>query len=481
MKKNATFIVLVILICLVSSSFKISAQRSHLDKARHEIAAFRINAALAHLDTVLMSDPQSVQANYMKAEILLLSGSQTYKKYMGRLEQMNYTEGCTVLRIKEAVFTGKSEASEMLAKGLSSYPGNGELKYLEWLIDLDRNGIEDRAWEAGRLSEGIIVKPLPLIALYGYARDRDPALALKYLDSLDAMSVTTFQSRDRPLLELLAALPKASGVRGEIELEYAECGAGMGFYMYDTRGNKIKMELDTGSGSSLFTIHNDSVGEVLDGRDLLSITDGIWYNYMEKPADIHYKTVDFSNPAINNIIAGYFDSSFSKADGCYSPFSLGACAITLDPVNGKAWIRDSLALDRYLSGLAGYTGVEYILRNGWIYIPCKINGKEVLMMVETGSRDVNLNKISVPLVGVEPYQGSIKWRGADYPVTMADFILEVGEISYEVKSGLVSDFVLGNKYTGLASAGDIGPDFFRNFIFTIDPFSKRLIIEHTER
>lgn len=455
----------------------VQAQGNHLEKARNEIAAFRINAALAQLDTVLMMEPLSLEANYMKAEILLFSGSQSYKKYMSCLEELNSIEECTVLRIKEAILIGKAEASEMLHRGLATYPGNGELRYTEWLFDVDNNGIGERAGEAGKLSEGILIKPLPWIALYGYARDTDAALALKYLDTLDLMSVTTFQSRDRPLLELLARHPKASGIAGEKEMEYADCGAGMGFFMYDSRGNKVKMELDTGSGSGLFTIHSDSIGDTLDGMDLLSITDGIWYNYMEKPADIHYKAVDFSKPAISNIITGYFAGSLTKADGCFSPFSLGACAITIDPLNKMAWLRDSIALDKYLNDAKQYAQAEYIVRNGWIYIPCRVNGTEVLMMVETGSRDVNLNRISAALLDIEPYQGSIPWRGSDYPVTMADFTLEIGDIRYEVKSGLVTDYVLGNKYTGLGAAGDIGPDFFRNFIFTIDPYGKRLILE----
>lgn len=480
MKKKLTFIVLFVLISLVTSSFKILAQRSHLEKARSEAAAFRLNAALSHLDTALLSEPHSVEATYIKAEILLLSGSQTYKKYLSSLEQLSSTEECTVLRIKEAILIGKSEASDMLADGLSSYPGNGELKYLEWLLDLDRNGIEGRAWEAGKLSKDIIVKPLPWIALYGYARDTDIALSLAYLDTLNSMAISSYQLKDRPLLELLTTLPRPSSISGEIELEYADCGPGMGFFMYDKTGKRIKMELDTGSGSNLFTIHNDSVGASLEGQDLLSITDGIWYNYMEKPADIHYKTVHFSNPSINNVVTGYFDSSFSKADGCFSPFSLGSCAITIDPLNKKAWLRDSTALDTYLKNNNSYTCVDYIVRNGWIYVPCKVNNQEVLMMIETGSRDVNLNSISAPLLGVEPYQGSVVWRGADYPVTMADFTLEVGDITYDVKSGHVPNFVLGNKYTGLGAAGDIGPDFFRNFIFTIDPYSRRLIIELPE-
>lgn len=477
MKKGRIISTLIVIFIILSAVMEAYSQDHHLEKARRAIETFRIAASLAHLDTVLMTNPQSVEANYMKAEILLLSGNRGYKRYITTLEQMKASEELTVLRIKEAILIGDHKAPSLLEKGLAEYPGSDELRYVEWLTDIDKNGFFDRAGEAQKHSNAIIVKPLPFLALYGYSRDIDPGMALRYLDTLDAMSVTTFQSKDRPLLELLTGLPKASGIVGETEVEYTDCGPGMGIYMTDTKGNKIKMEMDTGSGSSLFTIHNDSTGSALEGEYLLTIADGIWYNYMEKPADMHYKIADFSNPSIRNVVSGHFAGSLTKADGCFSPFSLGKCAITFDPIDKRAWLRDSIALEIYLSGLNDYTQTEYIDRNGWIYIPCKVNGKEVLMMVETGSRDVNLNMISAPLLDVEPYQGTIQWRGADYPTTMVDFMLEVGDIEYEVKSGLVSDFVLGNKYTGLASAGDIGPDFFRNYIFTIDPYRKRLIIE----
>lgn len=48
------------------------------------------------------------------------------------------------------------------------------------------------------------------------------------------------------------------------------------------------------------------------------------------------------------------------------------------------------------------------------------------------------------------------------------------------RGGMISSFVMGNTYYGLASAGDIGPDFLRNYAFTIDPFKGHFIIEERQ-
>ncbi len=37
------------------------------------------------------------------------------------------------------------------------------------------------------------------------------------------------------------------------------------------------------------------------------------------------------------------------------------------------------------------------------------------MQIETGSRDVNFNKLSLEALGLESYASSIEWRGEDYP------------------------------------------------------------------
>ena len=121
--------------------------------------------------------------------------------------------------------------------------------------------------------------------------------------------------------------------------------------------------------------------------------------------------------------------------------------------------------------------VPYIVRNGWVFIPCKINGVEVLMQIETGSRDVNFSTIAIPALGLESYACSIEWNGQDFPIDKVDCILEIGKIKYEVKGGLVSDDVFANWYYGLATAGDIGPFFMNNFAYTIDIFNQQIIFE----
>ena len=463
MRKTSGMAMVMLVIAILFACPNALTQTDHLEKAKREMALLKIGRTVAHLDTILSTDPANREANYLMAEILLLSGNEDYKKQMTILKEIGASEELTVIKAKEALFIGDSRTGQIITEAINKYPDNAEIKYTEWLFDIDNNGIGTRAGEAASLSEGMIVRTLPWLALYLYSRDTDPALAISYLNTLEASNVTIYQSRDKPLLEMLTQLPSEPEFHGEFELEYADCGPGMGFYMTDSKGSKIKMEMDTGSGSNLFTIHNDSIGRALDGEQLLTIEDGISFNYMESAEDIHYKLVDFTNPAISNIVTGYFRGSLTKADGCFSPFSLGRVALTIDPVNKQAWLRDSLSLEQYLEQRDSYTMVKYIIRNGWIYIPCTINNKEVLMMVETGSRDVNLNSISAPLLGIEPYDGFIKWRGEDYPVSMVDFMLKVGDIMYEVKSGHVTSFVLGNNYTGQASAGDIGPVFFRNF------------------
>ena len=87
---------------------------------------------------------------------------------------------------------------------------------------------------------------------------------------------------------------------------------------------------------------------------------------------------------------------------------------------------------------------EYIVRNGWVFIPCKINGTEVFMQIETGSRDVNFNTLALNVLGLENYASSIEWRGQEFPIDKVDCILEIGKISYEVKGGHVTDKVYAN-------------------------------------
>ncbi len=437
---------------------------------------FRDGSAI--LNRILEKDSNNLEANYLKAEMYLLYGSEKYFLHKNRLKRLNACEELDILATKEAFFLGLWKADSLLAENIRKYPGNPELEYLNLLGYLKENNYQFARDHAAGISKRLIMKFAPYYALFSFARAQgDAALSLQYLDSLEMITGEFYHSRNRPVLELLSALPHAHVLVDEIELEYADCGAGMGFLMYDENGNTVKAELDTGTSGGLFSIHSDSVGKMLAGRDTLLVEDGIQYNYMTEPADLRYKLVNFAFPFARDFPVAYFDGRFTKADGCFSPFAFAGYALSIDPVNRTVFLRSEQALNKYLDELEDYVTVDYVNRGGWIYIPCRVNGQEVLMMVETGSRDVNLNSMSLKHLNVEPYIGSIRWRGKDYPMEKVDFTLEIGDLKYEVKGGLVSEFVLGNAFYRLASSGDIGPDFFRNYAFTIDPFHRQMIIE----
>jgi hypothetical protein len=432
------------------------------------------------LDSLLAEDSLNVKANYLRSELYILYGDTSFKSSLRRLREAGAEKELTILKVKVGMLIGDPDAVIDAGEALLNYPGNAELEFVLWLHNLDRGGFSEAAGTAHSLSPRLIFPHLPYQALFDYASDSDPLLALSYLDTLESMVGSVYHSRNRELLKLMASLNRDVSVMGEYKLEYADCGPGMGFYMTAANGTRIKVELDTGTSRGLFTIHSDSTGKSLGGDDILTVPEGIWYNYMEGPEDMHYSVTAFRDPPLKNFLTGYFKGSLTKADGCFSPFVFKGYALSIDPVNRSAFLRTRESLDKYLSSLEDYTEVDYIVRNGWIYIPARVNGKEILMMVETGSRYVNLNSIAAEWLDVTPYSGTIKWRGDDYPVEMVDFHLEIGNIEHHVKGGLVSGFVLGNTYVGLASAGDIGPDFLRHFAFTIDPFKKKLILEERD-
>lgn len=112
-----------------------------------------------------------------------------------------------------------------------------------------------------------------------------------------------------------------------------------------------------------------------------------------------------------------------------------------------------------------------------MFIPCEVNGKNVEMILETGSRDVNFNSLAARRLGLESYEGFVKWNGEDYPVTKLDTEIKVGSFVYTVNGRHKTNFVLGNLAYGLGAAGDVGPDFISSFVFTIDPFNKQIILE----
>lgn len=478
------FRIIVSLLSLVMLTSGLAGQEKHdslANAAKHHLARMAFSEASLLLNKILESDSSNIEANYLKAEIYLLYGSNKYQDYKERLQELEADEELTILNAKEAAFLGLWNADSLLHAALKKYPANAELELILFVQELEKGNFHKARINAGSLSDKLIMKFMPYLAIFNYTRSFHQDLTLAYLDTLENMTSDFYHSKNRPLFEILEQLPEGQNPADEFELDYADCGPGMGFIMYDAEGHKIKVELDTGTNGGLFTIHDDSVGKALTGEEFAVIEDGIQYNYMDGPADMYYKLVSFQKPPLDDFLVGYFDGEFSKADGCFSPFAFKGYAISIDPVERKVHLRSEQALDNYLKTTDRYTSVKYINRAGWIYIPCKINGKEVLMMVESGSRDVNLNSMSVRQLGLETYQGSIQWRGKDYPMEKVDFTLEIGNLKHEVKGGLISDFVLGNTFYGMASSGDIGPDFLRNYAFTIDPFQQRLILEERIR
>lgn len=452
---------------------------SLIRSAKDQMAKMNYSAAMKALKMVEAEDSLHPDMLWLKAEIYLIYGMPEFKGYHDKLRQAGHSLYTDILRIKHLLFIGSEETDGALREALIRYPEHPEFLFCRWLQALQSGEREACSQEAGLISSRMLMKSLPYLALHYHAWDEDHRLALQYLDTLEQYTGTFYGSKYRPVLSLLAETPVIPSAEPLIEMPFSWCGPGMGYCLIDSKGDSIKIEVDTGTGYGLLTIHDLVKGQQVAGLDLLTVPDGIQYNYMDGPRDLHYKSMELAQPDYRQMIFGYFDGKFSKADGCASPFIFTRHALHIDPIRQKVWLRNQENLAAFLEENKGRTDIiPYQVRNGWIFIPCKVNGREVNMMIETGSRDVNLNKLSVDYLGVEPYDGFLRWNGSDYPVQKVDFTLEIGSISYPVKGGLVSDFVLGNWYYGVASAGDIGPDFLRHHAFIIDPFHQHFILIH---
>jgi len=438
----------------------------------------QFSKALIQLNKVEKSDSLNATMLYLKAETFLLKGMNEYFSYRDKLALLGNNEELSVLKMKHCLFIGSTSFDSLFEAFHRKYPYNDELKYCEWLNRLNSGDFENCKKTASSFSNKILFGFAPYLALYYHAWDRNPQLALNYLDTLEWMVGRFHQSKYREILELIAVNPKKEPSQDLIELPFSWCGHGMGYYIIDENGDSIKIELDTGTGYGLMSIHDLEKGKTIHGKDIAVIRNGIQYNYMDSPEDLYYKSLNLSLPPYQNFLLGYFDGQFSKADGCASPFIFKDYALQIDPIAEKVFLRSEKNLNNYLlQNKKKIETVAYQLRNGWIYIPCTVNGSEIMMMVETGSREINFNIFSAQVLGLETYEGTVKWRGKDYSLKKVDCNIEIGNIKYQLKGGLISDFVLGNWGYGLASAGDIGPDFLKNFVFTIDPFHKQIIFE----
>ena len=484
LKTRINLIQRIIFLNIIISSFSlISYGQEEIDSllkhARYEIGKLNFRNAGNYLNEVEKLDSLNPALLYLHSEMKLILGEEGFLKYLEKLRSVGVDEFYHVMKLKHAVFIGLSESESMLKKYLDYYPENGEIKFLQWLLELDKGKYEICMKSADKISTGTILKFAPYLALFNASWDHNYKNVIIYMDTVEQIIGREFYgSKYREILKVLSNTEVVDHNTGKSELPFAWCGSGVGFYMIDEKGDSIKMEMDTGTGHNMMTVHDKALGERISGIDILVVENGISYNYMEKPADLYYKKSNFSIPAYENLVFGYFDSQFFKADGCTSPFVFKNRALHIDPINEKVYLFDRDNLEKYIDDNKDkIEKVPYIVRNGWVFIPCKINGTEVLMQIETGSRDVNFNTMSLDALRLESYPSSIEWNGQDFLIDKTDCILEIGRIKYEVNGGLISDKVFPNWYYGLAAAGDIGPIFMNNFVFTIDMINQQIIFE----
>lgn len=470
---------LILFLHIMSVSGQTEKPDSLLSLAREHLAVMQYSKALKELNKIEEADSLDPVVLYLKSEVYLILGMDKFIDYSEKLINTGHKEYSDIIRVKQSLFLGSSGFKGLYDEMKSKYPENKELDYCLWLYQLGNGEFESCRKSAPALSRDIIFGFAPYLALYYHSWDLDHSLSLQYLDTLEMIAGNFYASKNRPVLSFLSEREADPDKKsGSCDLPFSWCGPGMGFYLIDEKGDSIKVELDTGTGYGLMTIHDIKKGESISGRDVMVVENGIQYNYMDGPRDLHYKESNLTIPEADNFLFGYFDGQFSKADGCASPFVFKNQALHMDPVREKVRLFDRDGLNRYKQENKEIIEViPYYVRNGWIYVPCTVNGQEVLMMIETGSRNINFNNLSINALNLNSYSSTILWNGKDYPIDKVDCTVEIGRIKYEVSGGLVSEFVLGNWFFGVASAGDIGPDFLRNFTFTIDPFNQEIIFE----
>lgn len=449
-----------------------------LHTARQLLHKGAVRSGWHQIDTVLQHDPTNTEALYLKGEVSLVYGSRSLPATIDSLRSLGRPQQADILYLKLLHFLGDGTFLEELERCETQYPQSREVQYTRWLYELEHRlrSLPD----AGRLEElsgSTVLGFAPYKAAFCRAANDSYADGLRYLELLQnhvdyrwGMYDSVFTAKN--------SVPTRIDVTGTQEVEYAECGSQMGLYLIDANGRKLKMSLDSGTSGKGFTVHHDSVGNMLPGDTVMYLEDGIQYNYMDEPADVVIKAVDFIEPKMTAFPVQYFQGGFSLADGCFSPFAFEGVAITIDPINKRVFLHDAQGLTAYRDTLPKdrTAFMPLVVRNGWPYMPVSINGHEVMMMIESGSRDVGLNELAVDHLGVNAYDSALIWRGERYPTEMYDAVMTVGPFEYEIKNGLVTDWVLGNEGYGVAAAGEVGPDFLRNFAFTFDPFRQELIL-----
>ncbi|MBZ0180075.1 MAG: retropepsin-like domain-containing protein [Melioribacteraceae bacterium] len=433
--------------------------------------------AITRIDSLMRAHPENKYLKYFYGTILVNYGSEKVFDLIDTLKSSGDTVYSGLLELHIDVMIGDLGAKEKLERKLKEFPNNNELKLLEWIVRLDEGEFEYAENSLNEIRATTPLKYLPLLAMYYHSYDRDYKTALKYLSMLRDESIYR-KEKDFNRLSFLQNRTIHYGFDSSFTVKYEQCGAQPGMQFVAENGIILKMGFDTGTNGYGFTIHRKSLGDSLKGPQLYNIEKGIQYNYMSEPADVTGKLVNFKIPYIENFLVEYFDGGLTIADGVFSPLLFNA-AVTINSKDEIVMIHNKESLEKYITGLeqGEYTTVPYKVRKGWMFIPCEVKGKKVEMIIEAGSRDVNFNALAVKRLGIETYESSLKWRGKDYPVTKLDTEIKIGNFTYTVAGGLKSKFVLGNLGCGLACAGDIGPDFIRNYIFTIDSFNRQIILE----
>jgi hypothetical protein len=455
-----------------------TSDTERLQQAQQQLHKGNTRTAWRHIDTVLQNNPLHREALYLKGEASLVYGSRSLIGTIDTLRSLGENRSADILCLKLLHFLGDGAFASELERCEALYPESPEVRYTRWLYELEhRLSGPPKADELAAWSESITLGFAPYTAAFCQAANRSFPEGLQYLQLLHDHVDYRWGSYDS-VFTAKSRLATNVHVSGTIEVEYADCGSQMGLYLVDANGRKLKLSLDSGTAGKGCTVHHDSVGNMLPGDTVMWLKGGIQYNYMDKPADVVIKAVDFMEPAITAFPVQYFQGGFSLADGCISPFALPGVAITIDPVNERGFLHDADGLAAYRDTLPQERSaiIPLVVRNGWPFMPTLINGREVLMMIESGSRDVNLNELAAEHLGVKVYDSALIWRGERYPTKMFDAVMTVGPFDYEINGGLVTDWVVGNNSYGGASAGDIGPDFLRHFAFTFDPFRYELIL-----
>ncbi len=479
--KHKLTVFLLSVFLLAAAAFFQAAPRTpgetqlRMEEAKLAMDEWRVRDGLELLRGILQEEPGNLEALYLQGELLASIGHPRAWEISESLNRAGRVRDADVLTLKIDLFLGVRDLPQRLAQARKKHGEDAELMLVEWLLRLDRGEI---AWAEENFPDPdrLLMGWQPYRALSVALQRKQPAKAAVWAEKGLQRGAALFQ-RVLDGIRLELERPALSHDIREQELPYRQCGPYFGFLMEDAAGKKLSMSLDTGTSGGMFTVHDRQVGDALAGEILAVRPGAIQYNYMNEAADAFYKTVNFRSPALNGFPVVYFQGNLPASDGVCSPFAFPDLAVTVDPVQEKVFLRNREALESYLDGAGDYLCLPYLERNGWIYVPGKLADKEVLFMVETGSRDVNVNALALKRFDLPSRSATITWRGEERPVTRPDFSFDLAGISYRPADGLVSDFALGSHGAGLGSAGDIGPGFFRHYRFTIDPFAGRIILE----